>query len=153
MRVEMLSAGVAQIFVIVLGIGIADAVPELATVKFALVFWLVASAASTAAWFAASSRTNQQNRGGGGESLVSDGRGQLTAGPVIPVAFLTALIVAAIVAENFVTRAGPKLCQKTVRGCSSDPMGQFLRVGPALVAMSVGTIAGYYLRSRRGEGE
>ena len=96
---------------------------------------------------------NQRSTAGSSETLVSDDRGQLTGGPTLPLGGLAAIVVAAIVFENFATTAGPQLCQETVRGCSSDPTGQLLLLGAALLAVPLVGLGTYLVRSRGGDGE
>ena len=151
---EMLAAGVTQIAVAALAAGVVGIQPSLLTVEFAVGAWVVAGVASTGAYFAAGARlANQRPTVEEGETLVSDERGQLTGGPTLPLGGLAALVVAAIVFENFATTAGPQLCQETVRGCSSDPTGQLLLLGAALLAVPLVGLGTYLVRSRGGDGE
>lgn len=151
---ELVAAGVSQIaFVgVVLVLFEFDLAP--ATPEFVVAAWVVGAVWSTVAYFIATARfANQRPTDEDGETLVSGERGQLTGGPTLPLGGLAALVVAAIVFENFATTAGPQLCQETVRGCSSDPTGQLLLLGAALLAIPLAGLGTYIVRSRGGDGE
>lgn len=73
---------------------------------------------------------NQRSAARGGGSLVSCESGQLTDGPILQVAGLTALLVSAIVFS------------------SADPAGQLLLVGVALLAIPLVGLGAYIVRSQ-----
>lgn len=151
---ELVAAGVSQLAFVEVTFALVEFDLAPATPEFVAAAWVTSAVVSTVAYFlAADYLANQRSDAVDAETLVSDERGQLTAGPVLPVAGLVALAVAAIVFEGVATRSGPQLCQETVRGCSSDPTGQLLLLGIALLAIPVVSLGTYIVRSRGGDGE